>query len=614
MALRLDPDGSPAPTSEPVVGGLTRPSFADLADTMLLAACALVIGFCLLQIALFDYGRDQGIYAMVGRSITQGGMPYRDAWDFKTPGIFLVYALSRVLFGASQRGIRLLEVLSLLAMIGAMTRLSRDEWGDRRIGFVGGAIAVLIHAQLDFWHTAQPESFGGVLTIFALYFGLRAPADDTAPSRRDLARWAFAGALLGFAGLLKPPLAGGALPLAVYHLARARRGTGKVSRGHHGDTETRSREKRNLNSSSVSLCLRGESSSLHADAAEGSESSHGGTEARSVNWRPVIALAAGGAAPILLCVLWFAARGALGDLREVLFVFTPHYTALSWVGETVAGMVYWGFTEWLQQYCSVATVGVLLLLAMQPARRARPSVYVVAGILGIHLLGVSLQGKFFPYHYGATWPLTALLAGHGYVRLFDHCVRRGPGWAVLFAVSVLATAFGRTATKDTPDSFLDRCRKRVTLLAKRPNDVAGWDKLASVADVNAGANRAVAAFVRERVPAERTLLVWGFEPVIYDLADRRPATRFLYDVPQRVEWAKAALRDVMMRDLAAAPPAAIVVERRDVFPMVTGSTLDSADSLPDFPALQGLIASRYRRETTIEDFDVYLERPQPAGR
>ena len=65
-------------------------------------------------------------------------------------------------------------------------------------------------------------------------------------------------------------------------------------------------------------------------------------------------------------------RGALGSLRDVLFVFTPHYTALSWVGETFGGMVYWGFTEWLTGYSSVPTVGLFLFFILQPHPRQQP--------------------------------------------------------------------------------------------------------------------------------------------------------------------------------------------------------------------------------------------------
>ena len=64
-----------------------------------------------------------------------------------------------------------------------------------------------------------------------------------------------------------------------------------------------------------------------------------------------------------------------------------------------------------------------------------------------------------------------------------------------------------------------------------------------------------------------------------------------------------------MRDLSARPPSAIVVEHNDVFPMVTGDAIDSAGSLAGFDALRDLIEDRYELATTIEDFDVYLERP-----
>ena len=108
-----------------------------------------------------------------------------------------------------------------------------------------------------------------------------------------------------------------------------------------------------------------------------------------------------------------------------------------------------------------------------------------------------------------------------------------------FFAGLVFVAFFRTATKDVEHSFSARCGERLALFTASPRDQAALDRLASVADVNAVANREVAAFLRARVPADRSVFVWGFEPVIYDLADRAPATRYLYDVPQRVAWAKA---------------------------------------------------------------------------
>src|SRR6516225_2222383 len=57
------------------------------------AALALTSAVWLLcQLMAFDYGRDQGIYSVVAHGLLQGEAPYRDVWDFKPPGIFLVFA------------------------------------------------------------------------------------------------------------------------------------------------------------------------------------------------------------------------------------------------------------------------------------------------------------------------------------------------------------------------------------------------------------------------------------------------------------------------------------------------------------------------------------------
>src|SRR5690242_12105898 len=42
---------------------------------------------------LYPYGRDQAVFACAGSLIARGGMPYRDIWEVKPPGIYLLYAL-----------------------------------------------------------------------------------------------------------------------------------------------------------------------------------------------------------------------------------------------------------------------------------------------------------------------------------------------------------------------------------------------------------------------------------------------------------------------------------------------------------------------------------------
>src|SRR5262245_36577179 len=56
---------------------------AGLSERALMGVCVLGIAFLCVQILMFGFGRDQGIYAMVADRLLRGKMPYRDAWDFK---------------------------------------------------------------------------------------------------------------------------------------------------------------------------------------------------------------------------------------------------------------------------------------------------------------------------------------------------------------------------------------------------------------------------------------------------------------------------------------------------------------------------------------------------
>src|SRR5690349_1844170 len=112
-------------------------------EQWLAIVCWLVIAFSSLTILLYSFGRDQGIYAVVADTILDGGMPYRDAWDFKPPGIFLTYALAQGLFGKSMLAIRLLEVLGLIGTAFGLQRLGQVFLDRPRAGLVAAAVAAL---------------------------------------------------------------------------------------------------------------------------------------------------------------------------------------------------------------------------------------------------------------------------------------------------------------------------------------------------------------------------------------------------------------------------------------------------------------------------------------
>ena len=525
-------------------------------DRVLIVVSAVAIIFFISQILMFRYGRDQGIFVMVSDAILHGGMPYRDAWDFKPPGIYFFFTLARFLFGSHQIGIRVVECAGLITSSFWMVKLAEHWWNDRRVGYVAAAMALMVHAQLDFWHTAQPESFGGMLTIGALWLWARS---ENRPLEGRYVAAFVAGIMFGFAGLLKPPLIAGS---AVFSAAF-----------------------------------------LHRSWESQPEASRAQRLLPAV--KPIAIVWAGTSVPLILCGLWFLAGGALRDLWEVLFLFTPHYTALGWQGRPALDMLYQAALNVFAMYSSTLAVGMVLFLAV-PSKRSYRGIFMVLGLIAFHVVGIALQAKFFAYHYGATFPLVALLAAIGYVKLWNRLSVRTWWMSGLYFAAFCTVTSIASATVDSRLTFFKRTANRIGLAFAEFRDADSVDSLASVVDVNAAANRTVAQYVKDNTPASCSMFVWGFEPVIYDLAQRRPASRYLYNLGQRIPHTRRALRALMMRELEQSKPCAIVVEHSDVFPLVSGTNIDSASELPNFIELSQFINNDYSAARKIEDFDVYL--------
>lgn len=526
-------------------------------DFWLGVGCALVIAFSALQILLFAFGRDQSIYATVADGILRGEMPYRDRWDFKPPGVFLVYSVAQAVFGKSMWGPRLLEVGGLLLMVALMVSVSRRLFADTRPGLLGGATAAWVHAQLEFWHSGQPETFGGYLTMLGLWLTLH--RNDN-PWRR-WSVWLGCGAAFGAAFLFKPPLAGGALVCAVYLVQRARwLGWGRRA------------------------------------------------------LLPLLGVLVGGTIPVLGCITWFWAGGALDAFAWTLFEFTPGYTKLGWGGNPVAAF-YYAAQMLFTRFSAIIAIGAVAAgVGAARSSTERQGLALLLGITALHLTGIALQAKFFEYHFAATLPVAALIAGLGWLKLWSHAAKRGGGGAVAFASLVVLCAYARRAATDVPEGFWTRSLER-TSYALGLSQLQSQEELDRrfhfVADFNLAANRDVGVRLAELTSSDDPIFVWGFEPAIYWFSDRAPASRFIYNVPQRAQWGADYARQQLLSELGEPPPAAIVVQHNDRFRFVTGNDLDSSEALTHFPQLADLIQQHYEFVEQIEDFDLYRKKGAP---
>jgi hypothetical protein len=512
-----------------------------------------VVGVAVL-LTTFSFGRDQSIYATVGQGMLSGQVPYRDLWDFKPPGIFVVFALAEGLFGHSMAAPRLLEALGLLLMAAAMASLSKRWFGGVLPGLLGAVIAATVHLQLDFWHSGQPESFGGMLTIFALWCATK----PTAPHRWVL-WWGLAGAMLAAATLMKPPLGGSALVLAAY-----------LARQHLGTTRK--------------WAIRG-----------------------------LVGLGLGGVLVGLVCLLWFWAKGGLPALVWTLKDYVPGYSALGWQGEHHAlEMFYYALVEAVTRFSAWIAFGftLLFLLPRQSAHEPEP-ILLLIGCAVVQLTGVAMQAKFFQYHYGATIPLLGLAAGLGWYKGYCLAWAKRP-WPLVGLVALAgACLLMRKPVRDVPGTVLERSWVRVQFLLRRP----AFDtrqkldaELTRAADYDLASNYRVATWVTQHTKPTESVLVWGFEPSIYWFSGRRPATRFIYNVAQRSPWQTSISQRLFIDEVVERRPQVVIVQRNDVFPGVTGFPTDSAADLPKFVALDRYVSDNYAFAATIDDFDLYVRK------
>src|SRR5690606_28829745 len=157
--------------------------------------------------------------------------------------------------------------------------------------------------------------------------------------------------------------------------------------------------------------------------------------------------------PIALVALWFWVNGAWGDLAWTLFEFTPGYTKLGW-SSNAAGGFYRAVENALTKHSALLALGLVAAGFGGPiSTREREGLGVVLGVLARQLAGIGMQAKYFEYHYGASMPLLAFVAGLGWFKIWRAATRQHGGGAVAFASLVVVVGMARLPVYDVPEGF-----------------------------------------------------------------------------------------------------------------------------------------------------------------
>ena len=305
-----------------------------------------VLLFWINRISLGETNWNVATYIYMGENILEGGIPYRDAWDSKGPGVFYLFAFSMLIFGKTTLGIQILEgvwqALTALVLARIATRIYQRE----AAGFLT-ACTYLIYLVCFSTHggTAEPDRLVSLPAALGVLFLLDAAEEDR------MWQWILAGTTMAAAALLKLP---GALLGAVMMYAAVRQdpaGIGRIS--------TR-----------------------------------------------LAALAAGLLVPLLACALWFQMHGALGDFLTAQFVLAPEYVRQlnAWGAPACLRRSFFRPVH----FPLYAMAGLAIAGVVASGKKAwRWPEGLLLGWVVVAALGLFLHGMFFPYHFV---PLAAPLA------------------------------------------------------------------------------------------------------------------------------------------------------------------------------------------------------------
>ena len=121
---------------------------------------------------IYPFGHDQGIYSACGDVIRRGGVPIRDCFESKGPGVMALYAipLSLSFTTVSVTTFVLLWQAVTASVVGLTASRLFHPWA----AWPAGAFYWLMYAGINYWSMNQAETFSNLFIVLAMLLAWRA--------------------------------------------------------------------------------------------------------------------------------------------------------------------------------------------------------------------------------------------------------------------------------------------------------------------------------------------------------------------------------------------------------------------------------------------------------
>ncbi|MDB5035277.1 MAG: hypothetical protein JWQ98_2518 [Chlorobi bacterium] len=519
-----------------------------------LAPWGWLVASLLLLIALapplfLPLGPDEAMFFESGRKILQGSIHYRDIVDVKPPLIYYTYALAIAIFGPSDLGVHLFDLIlqSLTCMM--IIALVRHALRSDLLAIAAALCYAVLYSGQRFGCEGQSESYCGLIGCAMLWLLIR---------RRNAAGFIAVGLLAGVLAMLKLTL-GAMLGVAMLGELLAFRADRRTLARHCG----------------LMLC----------------------------GFLPVIILFAA-------YIIGFGAADDFGLMMRFTAGYAGIETSSAAV--IVHNFIAWASGYFLLHY-SVALLLLTIIgcaLAFSRRRIMAPDLPEATALLRLSALAVillfitiSIEGRHYVYHYSRLYAFGAIVATAAVGEIIAR-IRASGRRSVAFRVGVWAAAIAMLPLGPLP-RYIWR-----TLPVIRAIGHGGWSMEACYDEMGhlypRDEIKRIGAMVHEgKEPGDEMFVVSSLGALVYQLAGEVPRFKIYHSAFLIADFAPRQWRDTTGAYILSRRPRFIVAQRGDTIRTLTGNDGTSLGALLALPGVDSLLRADYREALRTTNFVLF---------
>ena len=441
----------------------------------LIVLIAIVLRAPYASVSFFNV--DEALIAVMANTLLDGGVLYRDVWEHQAPLSYFIYSLVFILFGKNNMtAIHLFGIGWIIATALMIYKLADEFYGNKvKPGFLAALFYVIVISTYESWDVlAINTEILLVLPITAAVFFLLRGEKVSNP-------WFFIfSGMLCALGAMAKQTGGIVLPAMLLYLIV------------------------------VQLLQRGK-----------------------VPWRETIKrclqVVFGFSLVIGVFIAYFWVHNALKDFFYLTVKHPFEYSALidldyfkyrlkvRTLDIVIPNFLLWGTAFFTAGYIVIRGLKKFMVRAIPQEWNItdRAELLLVLWLFA-SLLGISMSGRFFGHYYIQAFPVLSLLAAYGVLILSDKLLAKvlpssltkGVIWTVVL-VGICMPVFKYQ-------------KKNITrFIINKENPQLEYDQLEL-------SFNPVSDYIRKHTTSNDNIFVWGFCPQIYVLADRKPASRFIF--------------------------------------------------------------------------------------